>query len=568
MIVSKRSMVIGCFLMLPVLFYTGLGIYALWQTNLLWWSWIFLPVCWVLAWMVGKLWPEKNQMDGDSIPNAEHWTNRDQQAAEVVGQHQVQVGQLTADQLTDPHFYIDDIKSLAMKLALHYHPGSTDPYSSLKVPEVMAAIRLAVEDLEDVVMTSIPGSQVLTIGQWTSLQKAPKWIKQAQDSVWFTSILLNPANLVRYYTSKWTVDPLAQQIQSDILVTLYLRFMRQVGFYLIEMNSGRLRGGADRYRQHFGKMDRRGIANGATGKGASEKDLDGRYSRDREDGGEGNAQGNVFPDSPHRNSQSIEFKDVSIALVGQVSSGKSSLINALMGQQVAVSDVLPSTREVQRYTLKLSDDHRVGGGNLGDARIDLLDTPGYGESGASDSQVRQIHEALAMADAVLLVLDSHTPAKKADQATLQRLLAIYDANPSLKMPPMIAVVTHVDLLSPVLQWNPPYNWKHPVQPKEQAIFQVVQYTEEVFGGKQYHQALRAVAPVCSDADPKRQWGILENVMPALSSVLPGAQAAAILRAYERDLDKVKWWKLLEQVKQSGLVLGKIWLESRSKAKDL
>ena len=39
------------------------------------------------------------------------------------------------------------------------------------------------------------------------------------------------------------------QLQQSVLLSLHAFFLRELGFYLIEMNSGRLRGGSRRYRE-------------------------------------------------------------------------------------------------------------------------------------------------------------------------------------------------------------------------------------------------------------------------------------------------------------------------------
>ena len=46
---------------------------------------------------------------------------------------------------------------------------------------------------------------------------------------------------------------------------------------------------------------------------------------------------------------------VTIAVIGQVKAGKSSLVNCLLGEQRAAVDVLPLTQTVQRYDLRLED---------------------------------------------------------------------------------------------------------------------------------------------------------------------------------------------------------------------
>ena len=41
--------------------------------------------------------------------------------------------------------------------------------------------------------------------------------------------------------------------------------------------------------------------------------------------------------------------------------------------------------------------------------------------------------------------------------------------PHLKMPPILVVMTHIDLLTPAMEWAPPYDWRHPTRVKENNI---------------------------------------------------------------------------------------------------
>ncbi len=182
------------------------------------------------------------------------------------------------------------------------------------MPEVLAAVRLALDDMEQWLLTSLPGSRLLSIKQWQSLQHAPKWIRRIQNTTWAASILMNPANIARLWTSRMTADPITTELQTEVLAVIYLRFIREMGFYLIEMNSGRLRGGADAYRRHF------------------------------QSGG-----GHTAEEGEQESFAPSGAQTVNVALVGQVSSGKSSLINALTGVHQAAVDLLPKTREVHRY---------------------------------------------------------------------------------------------------------------------------------------------------------------------------------------------------------------------------
>ena len=522
---TRRQITLALLFLVPVLVYLGLGAYALWETGLFQWTWWILPGCWLVTWGVAQVWrPAPKRSSTAEVDAAPHWTPRDEQAAEIIQEFQNRVDELAPDQLTDPHFYLSTAQDLARQLAGHYHPRASDPVSSLTVPEVLAAIRLAVDDIERWFVDSVPGSHLVTIRQWKMLGHAPKWLQRAKSATWAASVLINPANLARYFTSKMTLDPVVSELKTEFLAAVYLRFVRQVGFYLIEMNSGRLQGGADRYQTTFQQqaaehsMSRPGVLSPLQRKTARDESTQ------------------LIPQS------------LCVAVVGQVKAGKSSLINALIGDHSAETDVLPKTSSVQRFQLILPDS---------DVGLTLLDTPGYADAGATKSQMKEMATALQQADAALLVLDAHSPARAADEKLLHDLQRWYADHPHFKPPPMIACLTHIDLLSPAMEWSPPYNWREPDSPKATAIAGAVRYAEELFG-----ESCSAVIPICSDGARDRVSGISEELLPALLNVLGEAQSAALLKAYHRQLSRERFHALLHQLKKTGTNLLNMWIEER------
>jgi len=528
-LLSRRSWVVGVLMLLPVLVYVVLGGYAMWASGLTFWAWLLLPGCWLLAWAVARGWPQPSVESLEQVTPGEHWTDRDRAALDIVRQRQVAVQEYSPQQLTDPHFYLDQVQLLAQALAAHYFPTAPNPYASLKVTEVIAAVHLAVEDLEILTTETLPVAQWLTIGQWQALGQTPKWYNRVQESVWLSSMVYNPLNVLRYLTSKATVEPLGQQVQQELLVRLYMKFIDQVGFYLIEMNSGRLRGGTRKYRQFFGH---RGLAEAGQPTSPATAPATAATAP---------ATAATAPAALERPS---EPEPVRLVLVGQVSSGKSSLINALLGQQQAATDVLPSTRQVQRYALKWPGTS---------AQVELLDTPGYGEAGASQEQRQQIETAVQQADAVLLVMSANTAARKPDQALLELLERFYARHPELRFPPVIGVLTHVDLLKPAMVWSPPYDWQHPSDAKGRQIQAALTYVHSVLGSR-----VTSLVPVCSAADSTRQWGVSEVLLPALAGSLREAQTTSLLRLFEKSLDPRGWRQTLTDLKQTGLALFRYW----------
>ena len=210
--ISRRSLVLWILITVPVVVYAVLAGYSLWATGLLRQIWWLGPGCWVLAWGVAKIWKTAHatpEQHGVEIPG--HWTPRDQKAAEIVREFQQKVSQFTPAQLTDPAFYQSQIQALGVALARHYHPGASDPFTSLTVPEVLAALRLAVDDTEQWLLTSVPGSRLLTIRQWQMLQSAPTWYRRIQNATWVASMLMNPVNIARFWSSRLTADPVTTE---------------------------------------------------------------------------------------------------------------------------------------------------------------------------------------------------------------------------------------------------------------------------------------------------------------------------------------------------------------------
>ncbi len=158
---------------------------------------------------------------------------------------------------------------------------------------------------------------------------------------------------------------------------------------------------------------------------------------------------------------------------------------------------------------------------------------------------------------MLLVMAANSPARHADQQILESIDKHYQANPRLKPPPVIAVLTHVDLLSPVMVWSPPYDWQTGSLPKEQSIAGAIEYARQIQGAM-----LVDVIPVCTDQNPDRRWGIVEFLIPALIGCLDQAQSVSLLSAFENALDRHRLKTLIRQTAASGKQLVLTWLRER------
>ncbi len=98
-----------------------------------------------------------------------------------------------------------------------------------------------------------------------------------------------------------------------------------------------------------------------------------------------------------------------LTIFGQAKMGKSSFVNALLGEEKSRTDVVPVPGQT-RYVLKRDDLNLV-----------VIDTPGYGQAGPKDDQVEATVRAARESDVLVLVLHARNPARQADLEMLEQL---------------------------------------------------------------------------------------------------------------------------------------------------
>ena len=186
-----------------------------------------------------------------------------------------------------------------------------------------------------------------------------------------------------------------------------------------------------------------------------------------------------------------------------------------------------------------------------ETKLFLNDTTGYGNEGPRKDDLLETQEVAQKSDVLLLVLHARNPARHADLEMLKALKGWFDSRPDLKMPPVLGVLTHIDLLSPAMEWQPPYDWHAPKRLKEQQMEQAIQAVRDQLG-----DYLEGVVPVCT-AEGK-VYGVQEWLLPTLTKLLDQAQAVALFRCLRAEADTGKIRKVLEQIlaasKQSAKIL--------------
>jgi predicted GTPase len=517
-----RVVVVAALIVLPFVFLAGVGAYHLWELGWAFYVWWPIILFIGLGYGLGWYWQHKRVLlrpvTFNTLP---HWTERDAEAWKLVEARAQAATNFDTNQMSDIQFYVTTGQHMAQELATFYHPRAQDPVGNLTIPEILAVVELASHDMAEIVDRYLPGGHLLTVNDWRRARVATEWYQSANKFYWLVSALFEPiGTTIRYAASSVGLSTPFQMLQQNLLLWFYTAYIHRLGSYLIELHSGRLRIGATRYRELLAKLPP--SADGA-------KPPSGPLSL------------KLDQLAPKQDAAVDQIKQLTVTVVGQVKAGKSSLINALLGAQLARTDDLPATAGIQRYDLQTPGipTHFV-----------LLDTVGYGHAGPKEDQLRATREAAQQSDLLFLVLHALTPARQADLELLKDLKAWFASHPDLKKPPLFVVVTHIDLLSPSLEWSPPYDWQRPVRPKEHNIRQAL--------GTVYQQLgpyVSAIVPVCTA--PGKVYGVDEWLLPAIAQKLDEVHGVALLRCIRAEADSGKMQKLFFQFLQTGKEAAKI-----------
>jgi uncharacterized protein len=494
-----RLAVVALLIAGPSLFLMGYGGYQLWLSGLSFWVWWPMMASLALAYLLGWYWQRQQKLLRIDFTPELHWTDRDRQAWQLVEQRAKAADKVPSDNFMQFNFYAEVALEMALEMARFYHPRAQDPFSSLTLPEILAVIELASHDLAEMVDKYLPGGHLMTINDWKKAKQASDLYQTASTIYWAVSAVFSPVNTaMRYLASQAGVSRPLAMLQQNLLLWFYTAFLQRMGTYLIDLNSGRLKVGAERYRQLMSEVRSPMSDVKAT-------------------------------------SSDIGHQSVTIGLIGQVKAGKSSLVNAVLGQQRARTNVLPETQDITRYDLQLEGSP---------TRLEILDTVGYSHSGPREDQLPATQNAARQSDVLLLVLHARTGARQPDVRMCKALRKWFDSRPDLKMPSIVGVLTHVDLLAPAMEWQPPYRWQQPTRVKEQQIAEAVHAVREQLG-----EYLAAVVPVC--AADGRVYGVEEWLLPTLVELLDEGRAVAMLRCLRAEVDAGKIRKVFEQLLAAG-----------------
>lgn len=508
--IRVRLIALALMFLAPFVVLIGIGGYYLSTADDGAYRWVWWPMLalMILSYFLAWRWTRgRGMLPNTAPPPPDYWTDRDKLAWEKVDAKARSFEKVTLEQLSQAKHYSDLALTLATEVGKVYNPESNDPFDTLTLPEVLACVELAAADLNGMVQKYVPGIHLMRIKDVKRAQQAYRVYKTGQDVYWAGAAVFDPISTgLRYLIARSALGGLMDRIQSNVILWFNTAFIHQLGRYLIELNSGRLKVGVKRYREIL-------AAHQEPPAGTSAADV----SRSPMTG------------QPEGSASEVAVKPITIAVLGAVKAGKSSLVNALLGKQTATVDRLPVASGT-RYDLTLP----------GGQPASILDTSGYGENGPGDADFAAAVEASRDADLILLVTSAVNPGRQHDIDLLDRLKEWFDSKPHLRMPPVVVVMNQVDLLSPKSEWNPPYDWQAGSRPKETNIREAVAVVKEQIGAR-----AADVVPVCARAGDV--FGIAEGVVPAMAAHLDEARGAAVLKAFAAEANERPVGKVIDQL---------------------
>ncbi len=441
------------------------------------WRWLLVrwtrPVVQQIEAVVAKASKELESAADDSIvlPTGNDAVNQ----AEAALQEILQTAQSDPPIWEDWQPFWQRCQELVVAIAHVYHPEVKYPLLNIYIPQAYTLIRGTVDDLDQWMQELSPALNQVTIEQAYQAYEVYRRLEPSARKLWkawsWAQWLLNPVAAVAKQASQHYGNRATQQLLMNLSQLFREAALR--------------------------KLCRQAIAlYGGTTLPTAESSL-------------------PTPTLPKAKTQTlreilaqaepveaVEQKSVSILLAGRTGAGKSSLINTLFQADQARVDVLPSTDQIQNYHWQTQT-----------GEMTLWDTPGYEEVNRADLR-EQVLDYAKNADLLLLVTPALDPALQMDVDFLK------DIKSDVVDLPVITVVSQVDRLRPIREWEPPYDWKWGERPKEIAIREATEYRAKLLDA-----FCELVLPIVTGdiKTGRANWGVEALSLGLVEAITPAKQ---------------------------------------------
>ncbi|MEA2027917.1 MAG: GTPase [Campylobacterota bacterium] len=429
--------------------------------------------------------------DKPQVESSSTWGNQDEEVFKQMELYAKKIDKsLIVLDKTLPNRLLDLGIATTQEVATHYYPDKTNPALEVTLPHLLKISELVIKDIRKEVIEKVPFSHSVTINHFLKVPKMMDLFGDANASYRVGRMVLNPLGSIILEMKDHITAKLFNYSKEELLNWVVDYYILEVARYSIDLY------GHNITLNEFESIDNR---------------------------------------QDKRDEPSQKESPLKITVVGQVNSGKSSLINALFGKDKAIVDNTPTQGKTQYYNYSTDD------------RIDtiLVDTQGYQSINEKDKSYHDIIAQIKSSDIILLLLTATNAAREADKALLDGVESYFETHPKLRMPVIIGVLNQIDKLSPQKQWSPPFDVIHPKSPKEQNIQKAIEVAQKEL-------SLDSIIPI--NLHPKREYNIKEVLIPTILEHLNEAKKVQYIRSLREYQSKEFWIKLKEQAKATGRLI--------------